>query len=97
MSDKFAAWRAARDAKVRVLIDEKYPAWLLNETIDEENQTIQFDLVHYWPPYGWQRRHYTYEVEVDVLHFRGTHRLNAEERMKLKNEDLFYTPSPQSV
>lgn len=97
MSDQFAAWRAARDAKVRVLIDEKYPAWLLNETIDEENQTIQFDLVHYWPPHGWQRRHYTYEVEPDVLHFRGTTPVNAEERMKLKKENLFYTPSPQTV
>lgn len=84
-------WRRRRDEKVAPLLEPRTPAWLLNEKIDEELEQIQFDLVHRWPVgvAGWTRRHYTYEVDVDVLHYRGETPVSSAERAKLQPADRF--------
>lgn len=84
-------WRRRRDEKVSPLLESRTPAWLFNETIDEDLEQIQFDVVHRWPVgvAGWTRRHYTYEVDVDVLHYRGETPVSAAERADLKPDDRF--------
>lgn len=88
---EFEEWRRRRNEKVAPLLESRTPAWLLNEQIDEELGQIQFDLVHRWPVGvdGWTRRHYTYEVDVDVLHYRGETPVSAAERAQLKPTDRF--------
>lgn len=92
MSDaEIEEWRRRRDKKVAPLLEPRTPAWLFNEQIDTELEQIQFDLVHRWPVgvVGWTRRHYTYEVDVDVLHYRGETLVSAAERAQLKPDDRF--------
>lgn len=83
------AWRKNRDAKVTRLLEPRTPAWLSNEKIDEEEQIIEFDLIHRWPVTGWARRRYVYDADVDVLHFRGETPISSAERAELSPEDRF--------
>ncbi|MDQ7031053.1 MAG: hypothetical protein Q9O62_15415, partial [Ardenticatenia bacterium] len=83
-------WRSARDRKVAVMLDPHMPAWLLDEHVDTEAGLVQFDIVHRWPLTGeWERRRFTYEIEVDVLHFRGSSPVSAAELARLKDEARF--------
>ena len=89
-ADRVQAWRAARDHKVAVMLDPHAPAWLVNEKVDLEKGEIQFDIVHRWPLTGqWERRHFTYDAEVDVLHFRGSSPVSSAELARLKSTERF--------
>ncbi|GEM_PF-6703878 len=90
VDEPIPAWRAARDRKVAVMLDPHAPAWLLNEQVDAEAGRVQFDIVHRWPLTGeWERRHFTYEIDVDVLHFRGASPVSPAELARLKDEARF--------
>lgn len=89
-TDVVERWQAARDRKVTVMLDPHMPAWLINEKVDLEKGEIQFDIVHRWPLTGqWERRHFTYDAEVDVLHFRGSSPVAAGELARLKQAERF--------
>ena len=83
------SWRQARDAKVAPLLEPRTPAWLINEEVEEDAAEIRFDLVHRWPVVGWARNRYLYEVEVDVLHYRGSAPIASAERAQLDPEARF--------
>jgi hypothetical protein len=79
-------WRARRDAKLHTMLDPEEPAWLVEEKVNEKDETVIFDIVHRWPPHGWARRRYLYDIVGDVMHFRGTAPLDDGELPKLKRE-----------
>ena len=86
-------WQARRDAKLFPMLNPEEPAWLLNQVVDEASETVLFEVAHRWPPQGWQKRRYNYDMISDVIHFRGADQLSDGEVTKLKPEQRLFRPN----
>ena len=62
--------QARRDRKLAPVVAKHLPAWIVQERINTSRHVCTFDLV-FRPATTWLRRRYTYDAEVDVLHYRG--------------------------
>lgn len=86
-------WQARRDAKLFIMLNPEEPAWLLNEEVDEASETVLFEVAHRWPPQGWQKRRYNYDMISDVIHFRGAEPLGDGEVTRLKAAQRLVRPN----
>ncbi|MBA3532500.1 MAG: hypothetical protein H0T73_11305 [Ardenticatenales bacterium] len=77
-------WRASRDRKLMKMLDPDEPAWLMEEDVQVAKEEVYYTVVHRWMPGGWARRHYTYDMVSDVIHFRGTTPLDDSDILKMK-------------
>lgn len=80
-------WRRGWRAKLRRVVREGDPVWLLKEEIKTEDEVVYLTVVSRWEG-RWLRRRYTYDPIGDVLHFRGELPVSHDERAKLKPEQL---------
>ncbi len=90
-------WQAGWRNKVRKIMPEGEPVWLLKEQLgDYLGEPLVFlTLVSRWDG-RWQRRNYTYDPTGDVLHYRGQTPVGTAERGKLKPEQLLQLrPEPK--
>ena len=83
-------WRIKRDGKMFKMLDPDEPAWLVEETVNEDDEIVTYTIVHRWKPGGWARRRYTYDMFGNVIHFRGTSPVNDSEMAKMKPEQRIY-------
>lgn len=69
-SERAAEINAGRDRKLAIVLGGSRPAWIVGEQVSLIKNTCMFDVVF---RYGgrWVQRRYTYDAEVDVLHFAG--------------------------
>lgn len=79
-------WRTSRDTKLYRMLDPDEPAWLVEEEVRERDEVVYFTVVHRWKSGGWARRHYTYDLVSDVIHFRGSTALGDSDIAKMKPE-----------
>jgi hypothetical protein len=86
-------WRANRDAKLRPVLPDGEPVWLLEESQDFQKEMMLFSVITRWYKSDWIRRRYFYDPVGNVLHFRGERTLTHEERAKLKPSEQ-YRPIP---
>lgn len=85
-TDASAEWRTALTQKIYRMLDPDAPAWLTEERVDLESETVILEIVHHWGPNGWGRRRYLYDIFGDVMHFRGTTSVDDAELVKMKPE-----------
>ena len=79
-------WRMNRDRKLFRMLDPDEPAWLVEETVNQDDEIATYTVVHRWKPGGWARRRYTYDIFSNVIHFRGTSPVDDSEMAKMKPE-----------
>lgn len=87
MESSVEQWRRGWRAKLRRVVHQGEPIWLLKEEINPQDEVIYLTVVSRWEG-RWMRRRYTYDVVGDVLHFRGELPISHDERAKLKPEHL---------
>ncbi len=83
-------WRLRRDHKILNMLDPHEPAWLVEEDVQEENEVAYYTIVHRWRPGGWARRHYTYDIPGNVIHFRGSTALDDANITKMKPQQRIH-------
>jgi hypothetical protein len=71
--------RELRDNKVRDVLGELAPIWLVKDKFSPREDSVVFGLVFQDPSYGWMERHYKYDAFNDVLYMMGWRLLNEEE------------------
>jgi hypothetical protein len=60
-----------RDQKVAQHLRQYAPVWLVNETTNAGEETINFNVVFDHSTYGWVSRRYRYDGFNDVLYHLG--------------------------
>ncbi len=86
--------RERRNRKLALVIASHLPAWIIQERVNTAEHTCIFDVV-FRPEGVWQQRRYTFEAEVDVLHFRGAEPFD-ENKLDQLPKDMLYSP-PQEI
>ena len=82
--------KVARDHKLAIVLSGKRPAWIVGEQVDLARNTCMFEVVFRYGGH-WVQRRYTYDAEVDVLHFAGETPFD-ETRMHTLPEDGLFNP-----
>ena len=65
------------------------PLWLVTETVDIEEGTVQFDVVFRHNRYGWVNRRYRYDSVDDVLYHKGQTNVTEERVMALQSKSPY--------
>ncbi len=89
-SERTAEIKAGRDRKLAIVLGGSHPAWIVGEQVSLIKNTCMFDVVF---RHGgrWVQRRYTYDAEVDVLHFAGETPFD-EIRLHTLPDDMLFTP-----
>jgi hypothetical protein len=69
--EKIQIMRQARDAKVRVHLEQYAPVWMVKDTPQPDDESLVFDVVFYHPRQTWVNRRYRYDSFTDVLYYSG--------------------------
>ena len=90
--DRIAEIKAGRDRKLAIVLQNILPAWIVGEQSNPTKSDCVFDVVF---RYGgrWVQRRYTYDAEVDVLHFRGETPFDETRLHTLPDDALFQVPA----
>jgi hypothetical protein len=82
--------KAKRDHKLAIVLRDSRPAWIVGEQVSHAKNDCVFDVVF---RYGgrWAQRRYTYDAEVDVLHFAGETPFD-ETKLHTLPDDLLFNP-----
>jgi hypothetical protein len=91
-ADRVAEIKAGRDRKLAIVLRDIRPAWIVGEQASPTKDDCVFDVVF---RYGgrWVQRRYTYDTEVDVLHFRGETLFDETRLHTLPDDALFQAPA----
>jgi hypothetical protein len=89
-SEREAEIKASRDRKLSIILAGSRPAWIVGEQVSVIKNSCVFDVVF---RYGgrWVQRRYTYDAEVDVLHFAGETPFD-ETRLHTLPDDMSFNP-----
>jgi len=90
--ERAAEIKTARDRKLAIVLGSHHPAWIVIEQVSLANNTCVFEVVF---RYGgrWVQRRYTYDAEVDVLHFAGEIPFDETRLHTLPDEMLLEPPA----
>ena len=85
---RIAEIKIGRDRKLTIVLQGTHPAWIVAEQASPTRNECVFDVVL---RYGgrWVQRRYTYDAEVDVLHFRGETPFDETRLHTLPDDALF--------
>ena len=91
-ADRIAEIKAGRDRKLAIVLQGTRPAWIVGEQASPTRNECVFDVVL---RYGgrWVQRRYTYDAEVDVLHFAGQTAFDETKLHTLSDDMLFQSPA----
>jgi hypothetical protein len=88
--------RELRDNKIRQLLGELAPIWLVKDAFHPREDSVLFALVFQDPSYGWMERHYKYDAFNDILYMMGWRLLSEEEIGKILETEP-YVPGDLAV
>ena len=91
-ADRVAEIKAGRDAKLAIVLGASHPAWIVGEQVSVVKNTCVFDVVFRYNSL-WVQRRYTYDAEVDVLHFAGQTLFDETTLHTLSEDMLFQSPA----
>ena len=91
-ADRVAEIKAGRDAKLAIVLGASHPAWIVGEQVSVVTNTCVFDIVFRYNSL-WVQRRYTYDAEVDVLHFAGQTLFDETKLHTLSDDMLFQAPA----
>ena len=91
-SEREAEIKASRDRKLTIILTGSRPAWIVGEQVSIVKNSCMFDVVFRYRG-RWVQRRYTYDAEVDVMHFAGETPFDGTRLHTLPDDMLF---NPQS-
>ena len=91
-ADRVAEIKAQRDGKLAIVLGTSHPAWIVGEQVSVAKNTCVFDVVFRYNSV-WVQRRYTYDAEVDVLHFAGQTPFDETKLHTLADDMLFNPPA----
>ena len=91
-ADRVAEIKAGRDAKLAIVLGASHPAWVVGEQVSVVKNTCVFDVVFRYSG-DWVQRRYTYDAEVNVLHFAGQTPFDETRLHTLSDDMLFQSPT----
>jgi len=89
-SEREAEIRASRDRKLSIILTGSRPAWIVGEQVSVIKNSCVFDVV-FRNGGRWVQRRYTYDAEVDVMHFAGETPFD-ETRLHTLPDDMLFNP-----
>ena len=90
-SEREAEIKATRDRKLAIILADSRPAWIVGEQVSIVKNNCVFDVV-FRNGGRWVQRRYTYDAEVDVLHFAGETPFD-EARLHTLPDDMLFEPT----
>ena len=90
-SERTTEIKAGRDGKLAIVLTGSHPAWIVGEQVSLIKNTCVFDVVFRYSGW-WVQRRYTYDAEVDVLHFAGETPFD-EARLHTLPDDMLFDPA----
>jgi hypothetical protein len=91
-ADHVADIKAQRDRKLAIVLGDSHPAWIVGEQMSLAKNNCVFDVVFRYSG-AWVQRRYTYDAEVDVLHFAGQTPFDETKLHTLSDDMLFQSPT----
>jgi hypothetical protein len=91
-ADRVAEIKASRDHKLDIVLGRNHPAWIVGEQVSLAKNSCMFDVVFRYNSI-WVQRRYTYDAEVDVLHFAGQTPFDETKLHTLSDDMLFQSPA----
>jgi len=91
-ADRVAEIKAGRDRKLDIVLGGNRPAWIVGEQVSLVKNSCVFDVVFRYNG-AWVQRRYTYDAEVDVLHFAGQTPFDETKLHTLSDDMLFQPPA----
>jgi hypothetical protein len=91
-ADRVAEIKVKRDHKLAVVLGNSRPAWVVGEQVSVVKNNCVFDVV-FRNNGMWVQRRYTYDAEVDVLHFAGQTPFDETKLHTLSDDMLFQSPA----
>jgi hypothetical protein len=91
-TERTAEIKAARDRKLAIVLGGSHPAWIVGEQVSLAENDCVFEVVF---RHGdrWVQRRYTYDADVDVLHFSGETPFEETRLHTLPDDMLFDLPA----
>lgn len=78
-----------RDLKVKPVLIQMAPVWLVAEKVIESEEAVLFNLVFEDETYGWLSRRYRYDAFNDVLYHMGERRVSEAEGLRIQQTPPF--------
>jgi hypothetical protein len=91
-AERAAEIKARRDRKFAIVLGNSRPAWIVSEQVSLVKNNCVFDVV-FRDNGVWVQRRYTYDAEVDVLHFAGQTSFDEARLSALSDDMLFQSPA----
>ena len=91
-ADQVDEIKAKRDCKLAIIVGSSQPAWIVGEQVSPAKNDCVFDVVFRYSG-TWVQRRYTYDAEVDVLHFAGQTPFDETKLHALADDMLFRPPA----
>jgi len=91
-ADRVAEIKAGRDHKLAIVLGNSRPAWIVGEQVSVAENDCVFEVVFRYNG-DWVQRRYTYDAEVDVLHFAGQTPFDETKLHTLSGDMLFQAPA----
>jgi hypothetical protein len=81
---------AKRDEKVRSHLKQYAPVWIVDEVIKEnEDESVQFNVVFLHHLYGWVNRRYLYDSFNNTLYHKGQTTVSEEYAVDLQEQEPY--------
>jgi hypothetical protein len=87
-ADRVAEIKAQRDRRLAIVLGGSHPAWIVGEQVSVVKNECMFEVIFRYNG-AWVQRRYTYDAEVDVLHFAGQTPFD-ETRLHTLSEDMLF-------
>jgi len=91
-ADRVAEIKAQRDRRLAIVLGGSHPAWVVGEQVSVVKNECVFEVVFRYSG-DWVQRRYTYDAEVDVLHFAGQTPFDETKLHTLSDDMLFQSPA----
>jgi hypothetical protein len=91
-ADRVAEIKARRDRMLDFVLGGNQPAWIVGEQVSPVKNNCVFDVVFRYNGV-WVQRRYTYDAEVDVLHFAGQTPFDETKLHTLSDDMVFQSPA----
>jgi hypothetical protein len=91
-ADRVAEINAQRDRRLAIVLGGSHPAWVVGEQVSVVKNECVFEVVFRYSG-DWVQRRYTYDAEVDVLHFAGQTPFDETRLHTLSDDMLFQSPA----
>lgn len=90
---RIKAMKEGRDKKAYEHFVQYAPVWLVTEEPALTIDTLYFNIVFYYPQYGWVNRRYAYDVISDVLYHKGQQLIDEEKALEIQTKEPYIKAS----